>query len=95
MEINAMSEYMPLIRKDQQKALKKATNEFAAYLFYQIFKKMWDSIPKGGLIPESSAEKFYRDMLLYEYSKKLMDQQMKPLSDMILKALAKRAYGQH
>ncbi len=93
MEINAMSEFTPIIKKDHQKALRKAAAEFAAYLFYQIFKEMQDSIPKSGLIPETNGEKFYKDMLLYEYSKKLMEMQMKPLTDMIVKSLAKKSYA--
>jgi len=93
MQINAMTELQGLIKQNKEKALKKSVNEFAAYFFYQIFKEMWDSIPKSGLMPETSAEKMYRDMLLYEYSKKMMDVQMKPLSDMIYKSLAKGAYG--
>ena len=93
MKINAMAELQGLIVQDKEKAMRKSVNEFAAYFFYQIFKEMWDSIPKSGLIPETSAEKMYRDMILYEYSKKIMDVQMKPLSNMIYKSLAKNAYG--
>jgi len=93
MQVNAMTEFQGLIKQNGKKALRKSVNEFAAYFFYQIFKEMWDSIPKSGLMPETPAEKMYRDMLLYEYSKKMMDIQMKSLSNMIYKSLAKNAYG--
>ncbi len=93
MQINATTELQGLIKQDREKALRKSVNQFAAYFFYQIFKEMWDGIPKSGLMPETPAEKMYRDMLLYEYSKKMMDVQMKSLSDMIYKSLAKGAYG--
>ncbi len=74
------------------KTLRKATEEFVGYFYYRIFKKLWDSIPRGGLIPETSAERMFRDMLLYEYGKKVASQNAKSLTDTILKSLGKRAY---
>ncbi len=92
MRVNAMVDYQNLLKLDEKKALKKSISEFTAYFFYQIFKEMWESIPKSGLLPETSGEKFYRDMLLYEYSKKLTDSQMKSLNEMLYRSLAKKAY---
>ena len=92
MEINAMLDYQDLLKIDKNKALKKATEEFVSYFFYQIFKEMWDSIPKSELIPETNGQKMFRDMLLYEYSKKVASQDASNLTNLILKSLGQKVY---
>lgn len=49
--------------------LKAACQEIEAIFVYEMLKQMRASIPKGGLIPEGTGEKIYRDMLDEEYSK--------------------------
>ncbi|GEM_PF-6765568 len=92
MKINAMLDYQDLLKIDKRKALKKATEEFVSYFFYQIFKEMWNSIPKSELIPETNGQKMFRDMLLYEYSKKVASQDASNLTNLILKSLGQKAY---
>ena len=92
MEINAMLDYQDLLKIDKKKALKKATEEFVSYFFYQIFKEMWNSIPKSELIPETNGQKMFRDMLLYEYSKKVASQDASNLTNLILKSLGQKTY---
>ena len=82
----------PVFNSNDIKTLRKATEEFVGYFFYNVFKKLWDSIPRGGLIPETSAERMFRDMLLYEYGKKVASQNAKDLTEMILKSLGKKVY---
>ncbi|HOJ88778.1 MAG TPA: rod-binding protein [Pseudothermotoga sp.] len=77
------------VQKDQ---LWNACSEFVGSLFYDIFKKMYESIPQSDLIPKSSAEKWYTNMLLYEYSKQAAKDDLKPLVDMIYKKLATKTY---
>ncbi len=93
MEIDAMTEYQDLMKVDRRKALRKATEEFVSYFFYRIFKEMWDSIPKSGLIPETNGQKFFRDMMIYEYSKRIASQDASGLTNLILKSLGKEAYN--
>ena len=92
MEINAMLDYQNLMKVDRKKALKEATEEFVAYFFYQIFKEMWNSIPKSNLIPETTGQKMFMDMLLYEYSKKVAYQDASNLTNLILKSLGQKTY---
>ncbi len=92
MEINAMLDYQNLIKVNRKKALKEATEEFVSYFFYQIFKEMWNSIPKSDLIPETDGQKMFRDMLLYEYSKKVASQDASNLVNLILKSLGQKTY---
>ncbi len=92
MRVNAMLEYQNLLKLDKEKALRKATEEFVAYYFYEVFKKMWDSIPRSGLIPETPGEKFFRDMMIYEVSRKVASQDASNLTEMILRSLHSQAY---
>ncbi len=70
----------------------KACSEFAGSMFYDVFKKMYESIPKSDLIPTSPAEKWYRSMLIYEYSKKAAEQDLKPLVNMVYKQIGGKVY---
>lgn len=72
--------------------LKKACKEFVGNLFYEIFKKMYDAIPKSDLVPETYAEKWFKEMLFYEYSKKAADDSLKPLVEMIYKNLSREVW---
>lgn len=76
----------------QQDKLWNACSEFVGSLFYDIFKKMYESIPQSDLIPKSSGEKWFTNMLLYEYSKQAAKDDLKPLVDMIYKKLATKTY---
>ncbi|MEJ5229795.1 MAG: rod-binding protein [Pseudothermotoga sp.] len=76
----------------QKDPLWNACSEFVGSIFYDVFRKMYDSIPQSNLIHKSPAEKWYTDMLLYEYSKEAAKNDLKPLVDMIYKKLAAGAY---
>ncbi|KAF2960557.1 MULTISPECIES: rod-binding protein [Thermotoga] len=65
--------------------LRDASVEFVSDLFYRIFKEMYESIPKYDLVPETTAEKWFKEMLLQEYSKHAAEQS--PLADMVMKSL--------
>lgn len=69
--------------------LKKACREFAGSFFYEIFKKMYDTIPKSDLVPETHAERWFKEMLLYEYSRKAAESSLKPLVDLIYRTLSR------
>ncbi|AEH51719.1 rod-binding protein [Pseudothermotoga thermarum] len=70
-----------------------ACSEFVGTIFYDIFKKMYHSIPKSNLLPESSGERWFKEMLFYEYSKVVARENLKPLVNMIYQNLAKKGYG--
>ncbi|MCD6551201.1 rod-binding protein [Thermotoga sp.] len=70
------------------KNLKDASVEFVSELFYKLFKEMYDSIPKYDLIPETSAERWFREMLLHEYSRCAAEQSS--LTEMVMKSLGEK-----
>lgn len=76
----------------QHDKLWNACSEFVGSLFYDIFKKMYESIPQSDLVPKSSSEKWFTNMLLYEYSKQAAKDDLKPLVDMIYKKIASKTY---
>ncbi len=73
--------------ENYQKQLKKVSEEFAAWYIYEIFKKMYDTVPKSGLIQESIGERWFREMLLQQYALKTAKTDLKDLSDMIYRSL--------
>ncbi|AJG41212.1 hypothetical protein TRQ7_07080 [Thermotoga sp. RQ7] len=73
------------------KNLKDASVEFVSELFYKLFKEMYDSIPKYDLIPETSAEKWFKEMLLHEYAEQAAKQS--PLTEMVMKSLGGKTFS--
>lgn len=72
---------------EYQAKLRKVSEEFAAWYIYEIFKKMYNTIPKSGLIQESFGERWFREMLLQQYALKAARTDLKSISDMIYKSL--------
>jgi flagellar protein FlgJ len=50
------------------KKLREACQGIEAMFIHQMFSQMRATVPQGGLIKESNAEKIYRDMLDEKYS---------------------------
>ena len=72
---------------EYQTQLRKVSEEFAAWYVYEVFKKMYDTVPKSGLLQESFGERWFREMLLQQYSLKAARTDLKDLSDMIYRSL--------
>ncbi|WP_069292859.1 rod-binding protein [Fervidobacterium thailandense] len=72
---------------EYQAKLRKVSEEFAAWYIYEIFKKMYNTIPKSGLIQESFGERWFREMLLQQYALKAARTDLKSVSDMVYKSL--------
>ncbi|HOM74416.1 MAG: rod-binding protein [Fervidobacterium sp.] len=73
--------------EEYQKQLKKASEEFASIYVYEVFKKMYDTVPKSGFLQEGFGESWFREMLLQEYALKAARTDLKSVSDMIYKSL--------
>jgi len=73
--------------EEYQKQLRKVSEEFAAWYVYEVFKKMYDTVPKSGLIQESFGERWFREMLLQQYALKASKTDLKDLSEMIYRSL--------
>ncbi|QTA38281.1 rod-binding protein [Thermosipho ferrireducens] len=83
------------ISQNSNDKLKKVSEEFVAQFFFQVFRKMYDTIPKSRLIPESFGEKWFRENLLYEYSKKAAGSDLKILTDEVYKSLGGKMYSKN
>jgi len=72
--------------------LRKAVEEFVGLVFSDVFKKLDRSIPKSNLIPETPAQRWFKDMLYEEYSRKMVSLHFSNLVDLIMKDLALKNY---
>jgi Rod binding domain-containing protein len=72
---------------DYQKQLRKTSDEFASMYIYEVFKKMYDTVPKRGFLQDSFGESWFREMLLQDYALKSAKTDLKSISDMIYKSL--------
>jgi hypothetical protein len=70
-----------------------ACADFTATIFYDVLKKMYESIPKSNLFRRTLAENWFMNMTLYEYSRQAARHELSSLTNMIYEALAKKAYG--
>lgn len=61
----------------------KAATDFEALLLQQMFKTMWETVPKGGLITGSREEELYRDMLNEQLAKDIAEKQSIGVRDVI------------
>lgn len=75
--------------KDKQ-ALKKAAADLEQIFLSMMFKTMKNSIPKAGLLEESSQRKIFEDMMYEEYAGQMAKAGGIGLSDMILKDFERR-----
>ena len=55
--------------EEDDRKLKKACREMEAVFIHKMLQQMRAAIPEGGLLPDSTATKIYRDMLDEAYSK--------------------------
>ncbi|MFN3691931.1 MAG: rod-binding protein [Fervidobacterium sp.] len=79
-------------KEEYNKQLRKVSEEFAAWYVYEVFKKMYDTVPKSGFIQESFGERWFREMLLQQYAAKSTRSDLKDLADMIYKSLGGKNY---
>lgn len=80
--------------EEYQKQLRKVSEEFTAWYIYEVFKKMYNTVPKGGLIQESFGERWFREMLLQQYALKTAKTDLKDLADMIYKGLGGKIHSE-
>lgn len=73
MQVSNITMPQGIIKKEYDEDLMKVSKEFEAIFVNQMVSTMRKTVAKGGLVPESNAEKIYQSMLDYEYSKKISD----------------------
>ena len=72
--------------------VRAVAEQFASVLVSQMFEEMEKSVVKSSVIPQSSAENWYRQWLMNMYSQEATQKQLKPLVDMIASQLANGGY---
>jgi peptidoglycan hydrolase FlgJ len=77
--------------KEKREELMNAAKGFEAIFINQMVNAMRQTVNKGGIIPESQAEKVYQSMLDAEYAQKLADTEQIGLSHMIYDHLLRAA----
>ncbi|MCS7175501.1 rod-binding protein [Pseudothermotoga sp.] len=71
-----------------------ACADFTATIFYDVFRKMYESIPKSNLFKRTLGEQWFTNMVLFEYSRQATRNELASLTDMIYRTLAKKVYGE-
>ncbi len=72
--------------------IRAVAEQFASVLVSQMFGEMEKSVVKSSVIPQSSAENWYRQWLMNMYSQEATEKQLKPLVNMIASQLASSSY---
>ncbi|MDC0357664.1 rod-binding protein [Oligoflexia bacterium] len=74
---------------DSLAEMESAATQFEALLLHQMFKAMWTTVPKDGLLTGSSEEGHYRDMLNQSLADQLSTGQGIGIKEVILRDLKK------
>lgn len=78
------------VESGEDKELKEAAKQFEAMFLYEMFKKMRESVPKGGLFNESMGEKVYQSMLDMEISAKAAESGGLGLAEVVYQQLKRK-----
>jgi flagellar protein FlgJ len=72
-------------------AADKVAKQFEGLFINQMVSAMRKTVAKGGLVPESNAERVYQSMLDNQYSEKMADTEQLGLSQMIYDHLLRQS----
>ena len=78
-------------KEPQNPQVMKAAKQFESLFVNQLVTAMRKTVVKGGIIPESNAERIYESMLDQQYAERVADTQQLGLSKMIYEHLMKSA----
>jgi flagellar protein FlgJ len=73
--------------------LKKVAKQFEAVFINQMIGAMRKTVPQGGLIPESNAERVFKGMMDSEHAERMADAEQLGLSKIIYEHLLRTAQG--
>lgn len=76
--------------EEDKKKLKEACEEFESIMLSAIFKQMRRSVPQGGLLKESIADKIFSEMFIDEVSKNASRQGGIGLSKLLYDSMIKK-----
>lgn len=78
-------------REEKHPEVRKAAKQFEALFVNQMVSAMRKTVVKGGLVPESNAERVYQSMLDSNYAEKMADTEQLGLSQMIYDHLLRQS----
>jgi peptidoglycan hydrolase FlgJ len=77
--------------REEHPEVRKVAKQFEGLFIHQMVSAMRKTVVKGGLIPESNAERVYQSMLDSNYSEKMADTEQLGLSQMIYDHLLRQS----
>lgn len=86
-KVNNQAESLKRTTEDAE--LKEACHEFVSVLLSKIFKDMDESINRSNLTDEAYGNKWFRQMVLDEYSKAASKQSLKTLANSLYKDITR------
>ncbi len=73
--------------KEEHPELRKVSKQFESVFMNQIVQAMRKTVVKGGLVPESNAERIYQNLLDAEYSQNMSESEQIGISNMVYEQL--------
>jgi len=78
------------LKNTEKDELRESVDDFVSVLVSKLFKDMYNSIPKSEFSSEGFGDKWFKEMLIDEYAKKIAKENMKSIGDVIYKQVANK-----
>jgi flagellar protein FlgJ len=78
-------------KKEDHPEVRKVAKQFEGLFINQMVSAMRKTVVKGGLVPESNAERVYQSMLDNQYAERMADTEQLGLSQMIYDHLLRQS----
>lgn len=78
-------------KREEHPEVRKVAKQFEALFVNQMISAMRKTVTKGGLVPESNAERVYQSMLDSQHAEKMADTEQLGLSQMIYDHLLRQS----
>lgn len=75
-------------KKYTAEQLKNACQEFEALFTEQMLKTMWKTVPSGGLLPKSQAQKIWEDMYVEQIAREISSGKGLGIADSLYRQLS-------
>ncbi|NBX83119.1 hypothetical protein EBQ90_08535 [bacterium] len=86
-------EYQSGEKPQENPEVRKVAKQFEAIFINQMIGAMRKTVPSGGLIPESNAERTFKAMLDSENAQRMADSEQLGLSQIVYEHLLRTAQG--
>jgi peptidoglycan hydrolase FlgJ len=90
MKVTSNIDSLRVIEKSDRKEnpeLKKVSKQFESVFINQIVQAMRKTVVKGGLVPESNAERIYQNLLDAEYAQNMSESEQIGISNLVYEHL--------